>query len=50
MNNVLTQEVLHQIRIRKIKGLLFKIDIKKIFNRVHWDFLIELLEGSVFSS
>jgi hypothetical protein len=44
-NMICAHEILHQVKISKIKGVLFKIDFEKIFDRVHWDFLLETLKG-----
>jgi Reverse transcriptase (RNA-dependent DNA polymerase) len=44
-NVVVASEVLHQVRIRKNKGVLFKIDFEKTFDMINWDFLIEILVG-----
>jgi Reverse transcriptase (RNA-dependent DNA polymerase) len=49
-NVVYAYEVLHQVRKIKIKGVLFKIDFEKAFDRVHWDFLLETLVGRGFGS
>jgi hypothetical protein len=34
-NVVVAIEVLHHVRVKKIKEILFKIDFKKAFDRVH---------------
>jgi Reverse transcriptase (RNA-dependent DNA polymerase) len=47
---VIATEVLHQVRVKKIKDVLFKIDFEKAFDMVHWDFLIKILEDRGFSS
>jgi hypothetical protein len=54
-NMVCAHEILHQVKISKIKGVLFKIskikgvlfkiDFEKTFDRIHWDFLLETLKG-----
>jgi Reverse transcriptase (RNA-dependent DNA polymerase) len=49
-NVVLATEVLHQVRVKKIKGIIFKINFGKAFDRVHCDFLIKVLEGRGFST
>lgn len=49
MNNVVcAHEILHQIKISKTKGVLFKIDFEKTFDCVNWDFLLEVLKGRNF--
>jgi Reverse transcriptase (RNA-dependent DNA polymerase) len=47
-NVVCAHAVLHQVRLSKSKGLLFKIDFEKVFDRVNWDFLLEILVGRGF--
>lgn len=43
-------EVLHQVRKKRLKGVLFKLDYEKAFDRVHWDFLIEILKARGFGT
>jgi Reverse transcriptase (RNA-dependent DNA polymerase) len=35
---------LYQVRKTKEKGILFKIDLEKAFDKVNWKFLIEILK------
>jgi Reverse transcriptase (RNA-dependent DNA polymerase) len=38
MNNVvIASEVLHQVKVKKIKCVFFKINFEKIFDRVNWN-------------
>jgi Reverse transcriptase (RNA-dependent DNA polymerase) len=37
-NVVVASDVLHRVKIKKNKGILFKIDFEKVFDRVNWDF------------
>jgi hypothetical protein len=46
-NVVCTHETLHIIKKNKLK-LLFKLDFEFFFDCVHWDFLLEILEGRNF--
>jgi Reverse transcriptase (RNA-dependent DNA polymerase) len=49
-NVVCAHEILFSIKKQKIKSVLFKLDFEKSFDRVHWDFLLEILEGRNFGS
>jgi Reverse transcriptase (RNA-dependent DNA polymerase) len=45
---VLMRSYIHQVHISKAKGVLFKIDFEKVFDRVNWGFLLETLKGRDF--
>jgi Reverse transcriptase (RNA-dependent DNA polymerase) len=49
-NVVCAHEALHTIREKKIQCFLFKIDFEKAFDKVNWDFLLEILEGRQFGT
>jgi hypothetical protein len=38
-------EVLHKVRVKKLKYIFFKIDFENVVN---WDFLIKILQGRGF--
>jgi hypothetical protein len=46
---VTTHEVIHEIHSQKQKGLVFKIDYEKAYDRVNLDFLYEVLGLRGFS-
>lgn len=49
MDNVVCgTEVLHKVRIARTKGILFKLDFEKVYELIHWSFLIEILGARVF--
>lgn len=43
-------EVLHYVHKQKLKGLLFKLDYEKAFDKVNWEFLIEVLKARGFGN
>lgn len=47
-NIVYAQNILFQVRKTKTKGILFKIDFEKTFDKVNWNFLIEVLKARGF--
>lgn len=49
-NIVTAHELLHQVRLTKQKGILFKLDFEKAFDMVHWEFLFEVLSARGFGS
>jgi hypothetical protein len=49
MEGVVTlHEVIHELKTTGGKGVLFKIDFKKAYDKVRWDFVQEVLEGKGF--
>ena len=47
---VILHEVIHELNKRKEHGMILKIDFKKAYDRVGWDFLEEVLIGKGFPS
>jgi hypothetical protein len=45
---VILHEVLHSLNRDKGKGMIFKINFEKAYDRVRWDFLEEVLLGKNF--
>lgn len=50
-NIIVTQEILHPLMNKKGNrgGIIFKIDIEKVYDRINWDFLKEVLRKFNFS-
>ena len=45
---VVLHEVLHELSRSKKKGLVLKIDCEKVYNRVRWSFLEQVMVGRGF--
>lgn len=48
-NVAIAQEVISEIHDKKLEGILLKIDFEKAYDKVNWDFLLELLKARGFS-
>ena len=47
---VIAHELVHRMHSAKKPGLIIKLDYKKAYDRVNWDFLFEILKSRGFSS
>lgn len=45
---VIIHEVLHELRIKNLEGIILKIDFEKAYDKVKWDFLFEVMEKKRF--
>jgi hypothetical protein len=45
---VVLHETLHEMRRRKRKGMIIKLDFEKVYDKVLWPFLMEVLERKFF--
>lgn len=45
---VMLHEVLHHLRVHHRQGIILKLDFEKAYDKVHWDFMIEVLERKNF--
>ncbi|KAK1679993.1 hypothetical protein QYE76_040841 [Lolium multiflorum] len=41
-------EIVHELRVKKLGGILLKLDFEKVYDRVNWGFLEEVLRAKGF--
>jgi hypothetical protein len=42
------QEIIHKLKRKKLGGILLKINFEKAYDRVNWEFLVEVLRAKGF--
>lgn len=47
---VILHETLHELRVSKQKGIIFKIDFEKAYDSVRWDFVEEMMVRKGFDT
>jgi hypothetical protein len=47
---MILHEILHELRGKKKKGIIMKLDFEKAYNKVQWLLLLEVLEKKNFPS
>ena len=47
---VVAHEIVHSLHKKKDEGVILKLDYKKAYDKVSWDFLFEVLDSRSFSS
>lgn len=45
---VIIHETLHELRVKKQKGIVMKLDFEKAYDKVQWSFLVEVLQNKAF--
>jgi hypothetical protein len=45
---IILHEMMHDMRKKKRKGIIMKLDFEKIYDKVQWSFLFEVLERKNF--
>ena len=46
---ILIHETIHSVKIRKILGMLLKLDLSKAYDKLNWEFLVGMLRVFRFS-
>jgi len=46
---VVLQETIHELHRKNLSGVIFKIDFKKAYDKVKWNFLLQMLRLKGFS-
>lgn len=47
---VIIHEVLHELKVKKMEGIIMKIDFEKSYDKVKWNFLFEVMDRKSFPS
>jgi hypothetical protein len=45
---LIAHEILHELRVRKKKGIILKLDFEKAYDKVNWKFLQDVLIRKIF--
>jgi hypothetical protein len=45
---VILHEVLHELRVNNLRGIILKLDFEKAYDKVQWGFVMEVLRGKTF--
>jgi hypothetical protein len=40
---VILHEILHELRVKKMQGVILKLDFEKAYDKVRWNFMMEVL-------
>jgi mannosylglycoprotein endo-beta-mannosidase len=47
---VTLHEIVHELKRKKLKGVILKIDFEKAYDSIRWDFVEEVLEKKGFDN
>jgi hypothetical protein len=44
---VILHEILHELRVKKLQGIILKLDFEKAYDKVRWNFMMEVLRKKI---
>jgi hypothetical protein len=44
---IILHETLHELRVKKMQGVILKLDFEKAYDKVRWSFMIEVLRKKI---
>lgn len=45
---VILQEILHELRVKRMQGVILKLDFERAYDKVRWSFMMEVLRKKNF--
>lgn len=49
-NMIVTQEIIHSCQTNQQSGVVIKVDFEKAYDKIHWDYLLEVLRSRKFGT
>jgi hypothetical protein len=45
---IILHEILHELRMKKLKGIVLKLDFEKAYDKVQWEFIMDVMRKKNF--
>jgi hypothetical protein len=45
---IILHEIVHELRVKKMKGIVLKLDFQKAYDKVQWDFMMDVMRKKNF--
>lgn len=49
-NVIISKEIIHHCQQTKQQGVVIKVDLEKAYDKIHWDYLLEILQSRGFGA